>query len=146
MSVLVIWSSPNQDGLTAAAKEAVLAGLKAAGTEAEAVQLNKLKLGHCCACGSGRGWGSCRKEGTCWMDDDFQGLYEKMRAADGVVFVTAVWTGSAAATRGTTTCSRERRRCSRPVPAAPARAPFHVSTGWSPSSPTWRCRRRTGCP
>ena len=43
MSVLVIWSSPNQDGLTAAAKEAVLAGLKAAGTEAEAVQLNKLK-------------------------------------------------------------------------------------------------------
>lgn len=91
MSVLVIWSSPNQDGLTAAAKEAVLAGLKAAGTEAEAVQLNKLKLGHCCACGSGRGWGSCRKEGTCWMDDDFQGLYEKMQAADGVVFVTAVY-------------------------------------------------------
>ena len=25
------------------------------------------------------------------MDDDFQGLYEKMQAADGVVFVTAVY-------------------------------------------------------
>lgn len=34
MSILVVWSSPNTDGLTAAAKNKVIKGILAAGKEA----------------------------------------------------------------------------------------------------------------
>ena len=87
--ILVLWSSPNDDGLTAAAKDAVLAGLSEAGQASEAVKLNALKLEHCRACG--RGWGTCRKTGTCVIGDDFAALYERMVKADGLVFVSAVY-------------------------------------------------------
>ena len=36
MSILVVWASPNQDGLTSAAKDNILKGLSEAGGEAEA--------------------------------------------------------------------------------------------------------------
>ena len=41
MSILVVWASPNQDGLTSAAKDNILKGLTEAGGEAEALHLNK---------------------------------------------------------------------------------------------------------
>ena len=41
MSILVVWASPNQDGLTSAAKDNILKGLSEAGGEAEALHLNK---------------------------------------------------------------------------------------------------------
>ena len=40
MKVAVIWSSPNKDGLTAAAKEQMITGLKNAGTEVDEIHLN----------------------------------------------------------------------------------------------------------
>ena len=87
--VIVLWSSPNTDGLTAAAKDRLLAGLRAGGAEAEEVHLNRLKLEHCRACGSG--WGSCRTEGKCVLQDDFGPLYDRLAEADGIVFLTAVY-------------------------------------------------------
>ena len=60
--VIVLWSSPNNDGLTAAAKDRLLAGLRAGGAEAWEVPLNRLKIEHCRACGNG--WGTCREKGT----------------------------------------------------------------------------------
>ena len=87
--ILVLWSSPNDNGLTAAAKNAVCAGLEESGQVVETVKLNSLKLEHCRACG--RGWGTCRKAGTCVIGDDFAGLYERMVRADGLAFVSAVY-------------------------------------------------------
>ncbi len=87
--VIVLWSSPNTDGLTAAAKDRLLAGLRAGGAEAEEVHLNRLKLEHCRACGSG--WGSCRTEGKCVLQDDFGPLYDRLAEADGIIFLTAVY-------------------------------------------------------
>lgn len=43
MKVVIVWSSPNENGLTASAKESFLSGLKKAGTEYEEVHLNKFK-------------------------------------------------------------------------------------------------------
>ena len=63
--VVVIWSSPNVDGLTAEAKDQFVKGLKNAGAELEEIHLNKRKLEHCRACGNG--WGTCNKNGTCVM-------------------------------------------------------------------------------
>ena len=87
--VIVLWSSPNSDWLTAAAKDRLLAGLRAGGAEAKEVQLNKLKLEHCHACSGG--WGTCREKGSCILQDDFMPLYEALAEADGIVFVTAVY-------------------------------------------------------
>lgn len=87
--VIVLWPSPNAGGLTAAAKDRLLAGLLSGGAEAEEVQLNKLHLEHCRACGDG--WGSCRAKGKCILKDDFAALYDALAEADGIVFVTAVY-------------------------------------------------------
>ena len=56
MKIVVIQSSPNRDGLTAACAAAAVAGLQEAGAEVEDVRLNDLKIGRCNCCGNG--WGS----------------------------------------------------------------------------------------
>ena len=89
MKVLVLWSSPNTDGLTASAKDRVMEGLAAAGIETEEIQLNAQDLHHCAACGNG--FGTCRSEGTCVQQDDFAAIYGKLTEADGIVLVTAVY-------------------------------------------------------
>lgn len=60
MKIAVIWSSPNTDGLTAAAKNKFMAGLQYAGAEIDEIHLNKLQIEHCRACGNG--WGSCARK------------------------------------------------------------------------------------
>lgn len=88
-NILVLWSSPNADGLTAAAMNSLTDGIREAGAAADEVCLNALRLEHCRACGNG--WGICRKEGACVIDDDFAALYDRLAAADGAVLVTAVY-------------------------------------------------------
>ncbi|MCR5794526.1 MAG: flavodoxin family protein [Solobacterium sp.] len=86
---VVIWSSPNTDGLTASAKNAVIAGIEKSAGEYEEIHLNRKKISHCAACGNG--WGNCRAEGKCILKDDFAEVYQKLTEADGIVFVTAVY-------------------------------------------------------
>ncbi len=87
--VVVIWSSPNTDGLTASAKDSFIEGLAGAGTEYEEIHLNKKNVGSCRGCGNG--WGTCLASGKCVIKDDFAEIYEKLVNADGIVFVTAVY-------------------------------------------------------
>lgn len=89
MKTLILWSSPNVDGLTASAKNKVMEGLAAAGIETEEIQLNAKDLRYCAACGNG--FGTCRSIGACIQADDFREIYEKMTEADGIVLVTAVY-------------------------------------------------------
>ncbi len=91
MHALVISSSPNDDGLTAACAAAAVDGICAAGGQAEEVRLNDLKIGHCRACE--RGWGTCQNEHRCQVEDDFQGLHARTLQADALVFVTPVYWG-----------------------------------------------------
>ena len=87
--IVVLWSSPNAEGLTASAKNQVVAGLRETGAQVEEIQLNKLHLEHCRACSNG--WGTCRSDGRCVIPDDFAALYDKLAETDGIVFVTAVY-------------------------------------------------------
>lgn len=89
MKVTLLWSSPNQDGLTASAKDSFLAGLLKTEAETEVIHLNRKWLGHCLACGNG--WGTCRAEGTCVLKDDFSEIYQKLTESDGIVLITAVY-------------------------------------------------------
>ncbi len=89
MSVLIIWASPNEDGLTAAAKDQVMKGISATGAQAEVLNINKSEIQRCLICGDG--WGTCKSDGSCIIKDDFAGIYKKIVEADGIVWVTAVY-------------------------------------------------------
>ena len=87
--VAVLWSSPNLDGLTAGAKARFVSGLEEAGAEVQEFHLNRMHLEHCRACGNG--WGTCSKKGSCVIQDDFAQVYEALREADGIVWISAVY-------------------------------------------------------
>lgn len=87
--VVIIWSSPNTDGLTASAKNMFVSGLADRGIQAEEIHLNAMKIEHCRACGDG--WGTCRDDGTCIIQDDYASIYQKLEEADGIVFISAVY-------------------------------------------------------
>jgi len=92
MHIVVIESSPNRDGLTAACAQAAIEGIRAAGSTAEDVRLKDLKIGSCNQCGNG--WGGCRSGHECGgVQDDFQALHQKVIDADALVLVTPVYWG-----------------------------------------------------
>lgn len=98
MNILVLHSSPNHDGLTAACAAAAADGaaLAASGgavsaNGVETVCINDLNLHQCQACDNG--WGTCRSEHACQLLDDFQSLHARILQADGLVLVTPVYWG-----------------------------------------------------
>lgn len=89
MKVIAVQSSPNEEGLTSSLAQAVLKGVKVGGGETELVHLNKLDMKPCIACGDG--WGKCRTEGVCILNDDFEALRKKIVESDALVFATPVY-------------------------------------------------------
>lgn len=80
MKILGIHASPRGSrSQTLRLVTAVLGGAKSAGCEIELVDLCKLNIEYCNACGV------CHRKGTCCRRDDFQALYRKILAADGLV-------------------------------------------------------------
>jgi multimeric flavodoxin WrbA len=91
MNLIVIQTSPNDDGLTAACASAAAQGARQAGATVEEVKLNELKVGMCQACE--RGWGECMSKHECQVEDGFQALHQRILAADAIVMVTPVYWG-----------------------------------------------------
>jgi len=91
MDVIVLSSSPNKDGLTAACASAAAEGVRTAGGQAKDFRLNDLQIGLCHACDTG--YGTCRSEHECQVKDDFQALHARVRRADAYVIVTPVYWG-----------------------------------------------------
>lgn len=89
MRIIAVQSSPNLDGLTSNLTQAVLGGAKAKGEEVELIHLNKLDIKPCIVCNEG--WGKCKKEGLCILEDDFQNLRQKIAESDALVFATPVY-------------------------------------------------------
>jgi multimeric flavodoxin WrbA len=91
MKIMIITSSPNKEGLTAACGNAARFGVEAAGAEAIIVDLNKLNISSCHACNTG--WGPCLDNHQCQVEDDFQSLHDDMLGMDGFVLVSPVYWG-----------------------------------------------------
>lgn len=91
MNVMIFTSSPNIDGLTAACGNAAKAGVEEAGAHVVMVSLNRHKIGSCHACGNG--WGTCRNEHKCQVQDAFQGLHASMAEMDAFIMITPVYFG-----------------------------------------------------
>jgi multimeric flavodoxin WrbA len=92
MRILALLGSRNPRGQTARAAEAVAEGAGRAGADVETVLLPALAIERCRQCDE-RGWGLCRQEGRCIIEDDLAALIEKMRAADALLFATPVYFG-----------------------------------------------------
>lgn len=91
MNVIIISSSPNKDGLTAACATAAVEGVRQAGGHAESARVNDMEIGLCHACDNG--WGTCLPDHACQIEDDFQALHARVCDADAVVVVTPVYWG-----------------------------------------------------
>jgi multimeric flavodoxin WrbA len=89
MKVIAVQSSPNLNGLTSSLAQAALNGVNAQGGETELIHLNNLNIEPCIACENG--WGICRTDGTCILEDDFQTLYAKIAKYDALIFATPVY-------------------------------------------------------
>ena len=89
MNAILISASPNRDGLTAACAAAAVKGVHQAAGEAIEIRLNDLNVGMCRACDGG--WGPCKTEHECQVEDDFQALHRRVLQADALILVTPVY-------------------------------------------------------
>jgi multimeric flavodoxin WrbA len=92
MQSLLILGSRNPQGQTARAAHAIQAGVQRAGGTIDTLILPVLHLERCRQCND-NGWGRCREEGSCAIDDQFAEIAQKICRADAVVFATPVYYG-----------------------------------------------------
>ena len=91
MNAMILCGSRNSQGQTAQAADALRRGL-GQGATSEVAFLPTMKIERCRQCDP-NGWGVCRSEGRCVIQDDFAGLAAKIKAADAVVFANPVYFG-----------------------------------------------------
>ena len=92
MKALVILGSRNHEGQTARAAGALAAGFRSGDGEVEPLFLTERQIERCRQCDQD-GWGLCRSEGRCIIEDDFAKVVEQIAAADVVVFANPVYFG-----------------------------------------------------
>lgn len=92
MKAFIVLGSRNPEGRTASAAAALARGIKRAGGEVEQVFLTEQQIERCRQCES-NGWGLCRSEGRCIIEDDLASIAAKIKEADVAVFVTPVYFG-----------------------------------------------------
>jgi len=85
IGVLGISASPREGGNTDLLLREALRGAESAGAACEYVGLRRLKIGPCLECYA------CARDGRCRIEDDFQGVLDRLIAADRIVFATPVF-------------------------------------------------------
>jgi len=90
MQILILSGSRNPEGRTGQAINAIRRGVANAGGNTESFFLPELSLECCRQCESD-GWGVCRQEGRCIIEDDFSSLVDKIKSSDVVVFASPVY-------------------------------------------------------
>ena len=90
MDLLVVSGSRNPEGQTARAIKALVGGAAEGGCQFKTFFLPRMNLERCRQC-EDHGWGLCRAEGRCIIEDDFAMLVEEIRKADAIVFATPVY-------------------------------------------------------
>lgn len=91
LKVVALQGSPNVDGLTASLAQAALDGAAEAGAEGTLIQLTAHQIAHCRQCDNG--WGICREQGRCALEDDFAAVRAQVLEADAWMLVTPVYFG-----------------------------------------------------
>ena len=89
MKVLLLNGSPHEDGTTAAALSEMIRVFEQEGVETELIQVGKLDVRGCIACGA------CGKLGKCMFNDIVNEIGAKLKDADGLVVGSPVYYASA---------------------------------------------------
>jgi len=90
MQILMLSGSRNREGRTAQAMKAIGKGVAKAGGNSEYIFLPELSIERCRQCEQD-GWGICRSEHRCIIEDDFDLVVSKLKMADLVVFANPVY-------------------------------------------------------
>ncbi len=85
MKILAIAGSPRRNGNTDALLDQAVAGAGSVGAEVERIILSRLKIAPCRECNR------CFETGRCFVQDDYQPLYDKTLAADGVMLAAPIF-------------------------------------------------------
>jgi multimeric flavodoxin WrbA len=91
MKALGISGSPRIDGNTMLITRHALNAMAEEGIQTELLSLSGLSILGCNSCLA------CKDEERCVLEDDLMPVYEKMKAADGIIISTPVYFGSATA-------------------------------------------------
>ena len=91
MKVLGVNGSPRVGGNTDILLDKVLEGARAKGADTEKIILNELDFAPCQECED------IRNDGTCIIEDDFIGVYRKIKEADCIVIASPIFFGSISA-------------------------------------------------
>jgi len=90
MKVLILSGSRNREGQTARIIKAVQKGLSAGKAESDVIFLVEKAIERCRMCDPD-GWGLCRRESRCIIEDDCPKIIEQVKAADALVFANPVY-------------------------------------------------------
>jgi len=85
LKVLAISTSPRRNGNTDALLNEAVRGAVDAGAETEFLYASKMNIAPCVECSA------CFKTGKCRVMDDYQVAFEKMLAADRIIFATPIF-------------------------------------------------------
>lgn len=85
-NVLVIESSPRKKGNSVVLAARAADALREGGVTVETIHLQGMKIGPCLHCD-----GCLRKKVFCVQQDDMQGIFTKMIAADGLIFASPIY-------------------------------------------------------
>jgi len=91
MKILGLSCSPRRQGNTVTLLEEALKGAQQEGAEVELYSVSDKTIELCDGCAT------CWETGECHIQDDMQELYQKMLAADGIIFGTPVYFSAMAA-------------------------------------------------
>jgi len=95
MKVLLISGARNSAGQTSQVADALLRGASAAGAVVDRILLPTMHIERCRQC-EDSGWGNCRAEGKCIIEDDLRFIKGNIRDSDLLVFATPVYYGELA--------------------------------------------------
>ncbi len=117
MKMLALSGSRNHEGRTAKAINALQEGFAKGGGATETLFLLDLNIERCRQCEID-GWGICRNKGVCIIEDDFQSVVDKIKAADLAVFANPVYFGDLSEIMRSFTDRLRRVRFHAPIPTA----------------------------
>jgi len=84
-SILAIYGSPRRKGNTALLLKRAVEGAQEAGADVEEIVLRDLKMSPCLEI-----YG-CKETGRCAIKDDFQGVYDKLLACQGLMLASPIF-------------------------------------------------------
>jgi multimeric flavodoxin WrbA len=83
--IVALYGSPRRHGNTATLLRQAVAGARDAGAQVEEIVLRDLKMSACLEIYS------CKQDGECRIQDDFQGVRERVLACDGLMLASPIF-------------------------------------------------------